>query len=110
MPHYRRAAAIRPNDTLSNLNLAFYKSQHGDLWGALAQYKTVTEIALDERSRANAFANMGTIQHRLGHFAAARDDFQEQYDGTTTTPRRPPTPCCLVARGETRCWFLFVGG
>ena len=76
MPHYRRAAAIRPNDTLSNLNLAFYKSQHGDLWGALAQYKTVTEIALDERSRANAFANMGTIQHRLRDFAAARDDFQ----------------------------------
>jgi protein O-mannosyl-transferase len=77
MPHYRRAAAIRPNDTLSNLNLAFYKSQHGDLPGALAQYKTVAETALDERSRANAFANMGALQHQLGHFAAARDDFRE---------------------------------
>jgi protein O-mannosyl-transferase len=76
MPHFRRAAAIRPNDPLSNSNLAFYKLQKGDLVGALAQYKTVTKITSDERSRANALVNMGMIEHQFGDFAAARDDFR----------------------------------
>jgi Flp pilus assembly protein TadD len=76
MPHFRRAAAIRPNDPVSNSNLAFYKLQKGDLAGALAQYKTVTQITVDERSCTIAFINMGMIEHQFGDFAAARDDFR----------------------------------
>jgi len=74
--HYRKAAAIRPDDPLSNSNLAFYKQQKGDLAGALAGYKMVTQITNDERSRANAFIDMGLIHHQLGDFAAARQDFE----------------------------------
>jgi protein O-mannosyl-transferase len=76
MPHFQRAAAIRPNDPISNSSLAFYKLQKGDLTGALAQYKTVTQITSDERSRAVAFINIGIIEHQFGDFAAARDAFR----------------------------------
>ncbi len=76
MPHFQAAALIRPSDPLSNSNLAFYKMNHGDLAGALAQYKKVTEMTVDERSRATAFFNMGSIYQQWGDFSAARDNFQ----------------------------------
>jgi tetratricopeptide (TPR) repeat protein len=80
MPHFRTAAAIHPTDAISNTNLAFYKLQHNDLAGALAQYKTVTENAVDGRLRAGAFLNMGLIEDKLGNTAAARNDFQTAVD------------------------------
>ncbi len=76
IPHFQAAALIRPLDPLSNSNLAFYKMKHGDLAGALAQYKRVTEMTVDERSRATAFFNMGSIYQQRGEFSAARDNFQ----------------------------------
>lgn len=76
MPHFQAAALIHPSDPLSASNLAFYKMNHGDLAGALAQYKTVTTMTVDERSRAGAFFNMGVIYHQLRDFSAARDSFQ----------------------------------
>jgi protein O-mannosyl-transferase len=76
MPHFQAAALIRPTDPLSNSNLAFYKMNHGDLAGALAQYKKVTEMTVDERSRATAFFNMGSIYSQQGELSAARDSFQ----------------------------------
>ena len=76
MPHFRTAAAIHPADPISNTNLAFYKVQHNDLAGGLAQYKTVTENAVDARLRANAFLNMGLIEAKLGNLNDARTDFQ----------------------------------
>jgi len=76
MPHFQAAAAIRPSDPISNSNLAFYKMQHRDLSGALAMYKTVIENTSDERSRANAFINMGNIDNELGNLNGARENFQ----------------------------------
>jgi protein O-mannosyl-transferase len=76
MPHFQAAALIHPADPLSASNLAFYKMNHGDLAGALAEYKKVTEMTVDERSRAMAFFNMGFIYQQLRNFSAARDSFQ----------------------------------
>jgi tetratricopeptide (TPR) repeat protein len=76
MPHFQIAAEIHPSDPISNSNLAFYKMQHGDLPGALAQYKTVIESTYDERSKANALINTGNIEDDLGNLSAARDSFQ----------------------------------
>lgn len=76
MPHFRNAAVIHPSDPISNTNLAFYKSQHGDLSGALIQYRMVSDKATDERFRAAAFVNMGYINRQLGNFAAAREEFE----------------------------------
>lgn len=76
MPHFQLAAAIHPSDPISNSNLAFYKLQHGDLAGAFAQYRTVSQNAVDERARATAFINMGFIDLDLGNVTAARNDFQ----------------------------------
>jgi tetratricopeptide (TPR) repeat protein len=76
MPHFRVAAEIHPTDPISNSNLAFYKMQHGDRSGAIAQYKKVIEVTHDDRSKANAFVNMGVMEDQLQNFNAARDDFQ----------------------------------
>jgi protein O-mannosyl-transferase len=95
MPHFRTAAAIHPTDAISNTNLAFYKLQHNDLVGALAQYKTVTENAVDGRLRAGAFLNMGLIEDKLGRTAAARDDFQ------TAVNLRPRNIRAWIGLGST---------
>jgi tetratricopeptide (TPR) repeat protein len=76
IPHFQLAAELHPTDTISNSNLAFYKMEHGDLLGALAQYKTLIENTHDERSKANAFVNMGNMEDKLGDLSAARNDFQ----------------------------------
>lgn len=76
MPHFHTAALIHPSDPISNSSLAFYKMNHGDLAGALVLYKKVAEITVDERSRATAFINMGTIYQQWGEFAAAQNNFQ----------------------------------
>jgi protein O-mannosyl-transferase len=95
MPHFRTAAAIRPTDAISNLNLAFYKLQHNDLSGALAQYKTVTENAVDGRLRAGAFLNMGLIEDKFGNITAARNDFQ------TAVNLRPRNIRAWIGLGST---------
>lgn len=95
MPHFRTAATIRPTDAISNLNLAFYKLQHNDLAGALAQYQTVTENAVDGRLRAGAFLNMGLIEDKFGHITAARNDFQ------TAVNLRPRNIRAWIGLGST---------
>jgi tetratricopeptide (TPR) repeat protein len=80
IPHFRRAAAIRPTDPLSNINIAFYQLNHGDLSGALAQYKKALEFTQDERLRAGAFINMGGIYEQLGNLSDARKSFQAATD------------------------------
>jgi protein O-mannosyl-transferase len=95
MPHFRTAAAIHPTDAISNTNLAFYKLQHNDLSAALAQYKTVTENAVDGRLRAGAFLNMGLIEDKLGNTAAARYDFQ------TAVELRPRNVRAWIGLGST---------
>ncbi|MFZ0275746.1 MAG: tetratricopeptide repeat protein [Candidatus Sulfotelmatobacter sp.] len=80
IPHFRRAAAIRPSDPLSNLNVAFYQLNHGDLPNALAQYKKAIEFTQDERLRAGAFIDMGGIYDRLGNLPEARKSFQAATD------------------------------
>jgi len=95
MPHFRTAAAIHPTDAISNTNLAFYKLQHNDLAGALAQYKTVTENAVDGRLRAGAFSNIGLIEDKLGNTTAARNDFQ------TAVNLRPRNVRAWIGLGST---------
>ena len=80
IPHFRRAAAIRPSDPLSNINIAFYQLSHGDLSGALEQYKKTIEFTQDERLRAGAFINMGSIYDQLGNLPDARKSFQAATD------------------------------
>lgn len=84
IPHFQIAAEIHPSDPISNSNLAFYKMQHGDLAGALAQYKKVIENTYDERSKATALINTGNIENDVGNFSAARDSFQ---NAVTLRPR-----------------------
>jgi Flp pilus assembly protein TadD len=80
IPHYRKAAAIRPTDPLSNINIAFYQLNHGDLPGALEQYKKAIEFTQDERLRAGVFINMASIYEQLGNLPDARKSFQAAVD------------------------------
>jgi protein O-mannosyl-transferase len=75
-PHFRAAAAIHPSDPLSNLNIAFYESQHNDLPGAIQRYRKVIDLTPDKRMKASAFSSLGSIYFQLKDFPHARECYE----------------------------------
>jgi len=75
-PHFRTAAAIHPSDPLSNLNIAFYELQRGNLQLAIRQYDKAIGLTQDARLKASAFTSLGSIYSRLGDYSRARESFE----------------------------------
>jgi tetratricopeptide (TPR) repeat protein len=72
----RAAAMLKPDDATSQLNLAIYAQQHGDLAHAIVQYQAVLLFSADRRIRAGAFANLGQIYFSQRDYARARENFE----------------------------------
>ena len=68
MPHIMKALQLRPEDGLSNLEVAFYEHQHGDFGAAIEHYKRVLvapEVTFDMKrtalqNMARAYTAQGT--------------------------------------------------
>jgi Tfp pilus assembly protein PilF len=75
-PHFQAAAAIHPSDPISSLNIAFYETQHDHLQVAIQQFKKTIELTQDDRLRAAAFTNLGSIYRRVGDFTQAKASFE----------------------------------
>lgn len=76
--HYRRAIAINPDDSLSNLSLGIYEQQHGDSKDALARYQiALKDDAVQPKDRANLYQNMGVAYRDLGDHFMARQCFDK---------------------------------
>ena len=75
--HYRAAAAIRPNDALSHLNIGIYEHRQGNLQGAIAEYKTVLAVTTQRDWRRTALDNMGRAYRDLGDSGEAAKYFAE---------------------------------
>jgi tetratricopeptide (TPR) repeat protein len=73
MPHFRAAVAIFPLDAASNINLADYDREHGNLGQAIERYKQVTTFARNNRQRAEAFSKMSGAYAALGDSFHARE-------------------------------------
>jgi protein O-mannosyl-transferase len=73
--HFLRAAAIYPNDPVSNMNIALYEQKHGNLTEAVAHYKVAITMSHDEQLKRAALSNLGRAYTDLGDAARAQECF-----------------------------------
>ena len=73
IPHFRAAVAIFPGDAASNINIAEYDRQHGNLAEAIERYKDVTITARNNRQKAEAFSGLSEAYAALGDPVRARE-------------------------------------
>lgn len=75
--HFREAAAIHPVDPYSAFNIGFYEHTHGDLRGAIEQYKKAIVLSTSTALKATAWDNMGRAYRSLGETSQAQTCFEK---------------------------------
>jgi tetratricopeptide (TPR) repeat protein len=70
--HFRAAVTIFPDDAASNLNLAEYDRQQGNLVACIERCKRVLGMAQFASQEAQAYAKMALAYHALGDSAQER--------------------------------------
>ena len=73
--HFFRAAAIYPNDPVSNMNIALYEQKHGNLSDAVTHFKIAITASHDDKLKMAALNNLGQVYTDLGDPARARECF-----------------------------------
>jgi protein O-mannosyl-transferase len=64
--HFYQAAAIYPDDPVSNLNIGVYEQKRGNYAVAIARYKKTVSITRDNQLKAAALVNMAACYRQLG--------------------------------------------
>jgi len=64
--HFYRAAAIYPDDPVSNFNIGIYEQAHGNYSAAIARYIKTLSITRDPELRAVTLKNLGAAYRKLG--------------------------------------------
>lgn len=75
VPHFFRAAAINPADIATNLAIADYEQQQGNVGAAIDYYKKVLGISKNARQNQYVLFRMGHAYQRLGDTAQAEECF-----------------------------------
>ncbi len=75
--HFRAAAAIHPVDPISAFNIGYYEHLHGDLAGAIEQYKRAIILTTSPSVKAQSYDNMGRAYRTLGEADKARECFDQ---------------------------------
>ncbi len=73
--HFREAAAIHPVDPISAFNIGFYDQEHGNLYGAIEQYKKAIILTTSPSVKIQAWNDMGIAYRSLGNTQQARECF-----------------------------------
>ena len=73
MAHFFRAAAIYPNDPVSNMNIALYEQKRGNLLEAVTHYKIAITLSHDQKLRIAALHNLARAYTDLGEPAKAQE-------------------------------------
>lgn len=66
MAHYRAAAAINPDDAGSNIAVALYEQEHGNLQEAIRHYQRALTELDDSLEQAKAYHNMAIAYRDMG--------------------------------------------
>jgi hypothetical protein len=74
--HFREAEAIHPVDPISTFNIGFYDQQHGDLYGAIEQYKKAIILTTSPSVKIQAWQDMGFAYRSLGNSQQAHECFE----------------------------------
>jgi tetratricopeptide (TPR) repeat protein len=75
MSHFLKATEIYPADPVSNMNIATYEQQRGNLTEAIERYKKALSSSRDASLRFAAFNSMGRAYQDLGDAARAQECF-----------------------------------
>jgi protein O-mannosyl-transferase len=75
MSHFIKATEIYPADPVSNMNIATYEQQRGNLREAIERYKKALSSSHDARLRFAALNSMGRAYQDLGDTAHAQECF-----------------------------------
>jgi len=73
--HFFRAAAIYPDDPVSNMNIALYEQKHGNLSDAVTHFKIAITVSHDAKLKIAALHNLGQVYTDLGDPVRARECF-----------------------------------
>ena len=76
IPHFRAAAAIDPDDPVSNMNIGIYEQSRGNAPGAIEQYKKAIKLARNPKLKAEACNNLGYAYKDIGDYADAQQSLQ----------------------------------
>jgi protein O-mannosyl-transferase len=76
IPHFRAAAAINPDDAVSNMNIGIYEQTRGYAPQAIEQYKKAIKLARDPKLKAKAYNNLGYAYKDIGDYADAQQSLQ----------------------------------
>ncbi len=77
MAHYMRAATLRPDDGMSNYNIALYEQHHGNSQDAITHYQhALNDYSLPEPLQETIWHNLGVAYRAVGNFARARESFE----------------------------------
>jgi hypothetical protein len=74
--HFREAAAIHPVDPISAFNIGFYDQEHGDLYGAIEQYRRAILLTASPSVKMQAWNDMGVAYRSLGNTQQAHECFE----------------------------------
>lgn len=69
--HFFKAAAIYPDDPVSNLNIGIYEQKQGNCAAAIERYKKTVSITRDIDLKAAGLSNMAICYRKLGDYASA---------------------------------------
>ena len=64
--HFYKAAAIYPDDPVSNLNIGIYEQKRGNCTVAIDRYKKTVSITRDNQLKAAALINMAACYRQMG--------------------------------------------
>jgi Flp pilus assembly protein TadD len=76
IPHFRAAAAIDPEDPVSNMNIGIYEQSRGNAPLAIEQYKKAIRLARNPKLKAQAYNNLGYAYKDIGDYADAQQSLQ----------------------------------
>jgi len=76
VPHFRAAAAINPDDAVSNMNIGIYEQTRGNAPQAIEQYKKAIKLTRDPKLKAKAYNNLGYAYKDIGDYADAQQNLQ----------------------------------
>ena len=76
IPHFRAAAAIDPDDPVSNMNIGIYEQSRGNAPGAIEQYKKAIKLTRNPKLKAEAYNNLGYAYKDIGDYADAQQSLQ----------------------------------
>lgn len=86
MPYYYKSAAINPSYAATNLNIALYDQEHGNLTEAIEYYKRVVTAWQMPEERVFALKQMARAYHDLGDDAHARECIEAAKRPVSPTP------------------------